>query len=95
VKSPKRWRKAGQFDRALQVAQKIEDALVRSWALADIAEAMAKAGQTERANQAFQLALQVAQKLKDASDRSLALNRHHDGKSQTEGLMAPFKSPRN
>jgi hypothetical protein len=35
--------KAGQFDRALQAAQKIEDASVRSSALAEIAEAMAKA----------------------------------------------------
>jgi serine protease Do len=34
---------------------------------------MAKAGQTERANQAFQLALQVAQKIEDAEFRSLAL----------------------
>jgi hypothetical protein len=29
--------KGGQFDRALQVVQKIEDALVCSWALAEIA----------------------------------------------------------
>jgi serine protease Do len=53
--------KAGQFDLALQVAQKIEDAGDRSRALSGIAKAMAEAGQTERANQVFQLALQVAQ----------------------------------
>jgi hypothetical protein len=55
-KSPKRWRKQGQFDRALQIAQKIEDALHLSLALREIAEAMAKAGQ-------FDLALQAAQKI--------------------------------
>jgi hypothetical protein len=36
--------KAGQFDRALQIAQKIEAALDRSLALRDIAEAMAGKG---------------------------------------------------
>jgi hypothetical protein len=51
--------KAGQFDRALQVAQKIEDAWARSEALKDIAEAMAEAGQFDRA-------LQIAQKIEDA-----------------------------
>jgi len=40
---------AGQFDLALQVAQKIEDASARSEALKDIAEAMAEAGQFDRA----------------------------------------------
>jgi hypothetical protein len=55
--------KAGQFDRALQAAQKIEEAWVRSEALKEIAEAMAKAGQ-------FDLALQAAQKIEDASVRS-------------------------
>jgi serine protease Do len=42
--------KAGQFDRALQVAQKLEDALIlnRSLALRDIAIAMAEAGQFDR-----------------------------------------------
>jgi hypothetical protein len=48
--------KAGQFDLALQAAQKIEDAWDRSWALWEIAVAMAKAGQFDRA-------LQVAQKI--------------------------------
>jgi serine protease Do len=64
---------AGQFDRALQVAQQIGDAWNRSFALKDIAEAMVKAGQTGWANEAFQLALQAAQKIEDASDRSQAL----------------------
>jgi serine protease Do len=41
--------KAGQFDLALQAAQKIEDAWDRSRALMKIAEAMAKAGQFDRA----------------------------------------------
>jgi len=65
--------KAGQFDRALQVAQKIENARSLSSALAEIAAAMAKAGQMEEAAQTFQLALQVAQKIEDALDRSWAL----------------------
>jgi len=65
--------KAGQFDLALQAAQKIEDAWVRSRALMKIAEAMAKVGQKERANQAFLLALKAAQKIENALDRSLTL----------------------
>jgi serine protease Do len=72
--------KAGQTERvnetfqlALQVAQEIEDASLRSSALAGIATTMAEAGQTERANQVFQLALQVAQKIEDASVHSWAL----------------------
>jgi serine protease Do len=62
---------AGQFDLALQIAQKIEVAWHRSSALAEVAAAMAKAGQTERADQAFRLALKIA--YEDASDRSWAL----------------------
>jgi len=80
--------KAGQFDRALQVAQEIEDASARSEALMDIAEAMAKAGQTERANETFQLALQVAQEIEDASLRSSALAKGiatSDGGSRANG----------
>jgi tetratricopeptide (TPR) repeat protein len=57
---------AGQFDRALQVAQKIEDERFRFAALSDIAKVMAEARQFDRA-------LQVAQKIGDASARSLAL----------------------
>ncbi|MFA0732235.1 MAG: hypothetical protein BKPUNTRY_001782, partial [Candidatus Fervidibacter sp.] len=57
---------AGQFDRALQVAQKIEDARVRSEALRDIAYAMAKAGQ-------FDLAVEVAETIDDPTARLLAL----------------------
>jgi serine protease Do len=55
--------KAGQFDLALQAAQKIERAWDLYWALREIAVAMAEAGQTERANQAFQLALQTTQEI--------------------------------
>ena len=53
------------YREALQVAQKIEDARVRSFALRGIAIAMAKAGQ-------FDLALQFAQKIEDAQSRSWA-----------------------
>ena len=57
---------AGQFDLALQVAQKIEGARVRSEALRDIAYAMAKAGQ-------FDLAVEVAETIDDPTARLLAL----------------------
>jgi len=58
--------KAGQFDLALQAAQKIEDAWVRLEVIREIAKATVKAGQ-------FDLALQAAQKIEDAWDRSRAL----------------------
>jgi aryl carrier-like protein len=61
------------YQEAIQVAQKIENASVRSEALRFIAEATAEAGQTERANQVFQLALQAAQKIEDAGYRSRVL----------------------
>ena len=57
---------AGEFDLAIQAAQQIEDAWVRIEAFREIAIAMAKAGQTERVNQAFQLALQAIQQIEDA-----------------------------
>ena len=60
---------AGQFDLAIQVAQKIEDERDRSLALREIPKAVAKiakAGQFDRA-------IQAAQKIEDASDRSWAL----------------------
>jgi serine protease Do len=41
--------KAGQFDLALQIAQKIEGAWSRSWALTEIAKALAQVGQFDRA----------------------------------------------
>jgi len=58
---------------ALKVAQEIENALGRSWALREIAVALAEAGQTEQANQTFHLAIQIAQKIEDVSERSEAL----------------------
>jgi serine protease Do len=58
--------KAGQFDLALQIAQKIENALARSLALKDIAEAMAKAGQFDRA-------VEVAEMIDDPVARLQAL----------------------
>ncbi|MFA0778571.1 MAG: hypothetical protein RJAPGHWK_000057, partial [Candidatus Fervidibacter sp.] len=57
---------AGQFDRALQVAQKIEDALLRFRALRDIAKAMAEAGQFDRA-------VEVAETIDDPIARLQAL----------------------
>jgi len=43
-----------------------------------------KAGQTERANRAFQLALQAAQKIESASDRSLALKEIAEAMAKAE-----------
>jgi hypothetical protein len=39
--------KAGQVEAALVTARAIEDGLLRAWALSEIAEAQAKAGQVE------------------------------------------------
>jgi hypothetical protein len=65
--SPKRWRKTrGNLTLPSKSAQKIEDAWIVLGRSAEIAEAMAKAGQ-------FDLALQAAQKIEDASVRSWAL----------------------
>jgi hypothetical protein len=68
--------------------------MARSLALVEVAEAMAKAGQTERANQAFQLALQAAQKIEDALDRSLALGKSPKRWRKRGNLTLPSKSPR-
>ena len=84
------------FQLALQIAQKIEDASYRSWALRGIAEAMAEAGQTEQANKTFQLALQTAQKIEDARSRSFALSDIAEAMAkvgQTEQAKKPFNSP--
>jgi serine protease Do len=54
------------YQEALQFAQKIEDGWGRSWALGEIAEAVAEAGQFDRA-------LQIAQKIKDELDHSSVL----------------------
>jgi tetratricopeptide (TPR) repeat protein len=57
--------KAGMFDQALKVAERI-DALWRAWALMEIAEEMAKAGM-------FDQALKVAERIEEAWVRSKAL----------------------
>jgi len=58
---------AGQFDLALQTAQKIKHPLSRSLSLVEITGALAKARQFERA-------LRIAQEIEDASYRPLALS---------------------
>jgi serine protease Do len=54
------------YQEAIQAAQGLEDAPLRSFELKDIAEAMAQVGQFDRA-------LQIAQKIENASARSRAL----------------------
>jgi len=57
---------AGQFDLAIQIAQKIEDAEARSWAFGEIAKWLAKAGQME-------CALKLAETIEDPISRFHAL----------------------
>jgi len=54
------------FQLALQVAQKIEDASVHSWALKEIAKALAQVGQIDRA-------VEVAEMIDDPIERLQAL----------------------
>jgi tetratricopeptide (TPR) repeat protein len=57
----------------LKVAEGIEDARERAWALREIAVEMAKAGMMERAKEVFDQALKVAEGIEWASERSNAL----------------------
>jgi tetratricopeptide (TPR) repeat protein len=61
------------FDQALKVAEGIEDARERAWALGEIAGEMAKAGMEERAKEVFEQALKVAEGIEDAWQRAWAL----------------------
>jgi len=61
------------FNQAFQEAQTILDDYERLWTLRKIAEAMARAGQKERAVTLFDQSLQVAKNISDASKRSSAL----------------------
>jgi serine protease Do len=62
----------GQFDLAIQAAQKIESAKFRSWVFREIAVASMIAGQIDIADQALEIAILVAQGIENARRRSLA-----------------------
>jgi tetratricopeptide (TPR) repeat protein len=64
--------KAGMFDQALKVAEGIEKADERAWALREIAGEMAKAGM-------FDQALKVAEGIEDADERAGALGAIAEG----------------
>lgn len=72
------------FNQSLQAAQSILNACARSWALHDIAEAMAKAG-------LFEQSLQVTQNFSDASDRSETLSAIAQAKADTGLLERAFE----
>lgn len=65
--------RAGQYDQALQVVKKAGDASLRSYGLSGIVEAMAEAGEKERALNISDQALQSAKSIKDEKERSSAL----------------------
>jgi tetratricopeptide (TPR) repeat protein len=65
--------KAGMFDQALKVAEGIEEADERAWALREIAGEMAKAGMEDWAKEVFEQALKVAEGIEDAEKRAWAL----------------------
>jgi hypothetical protein len=65
--------KVGMFDQALKVAEGIEWAGERAWALAAIAGEMAKAGMEDWAKEIFDQALKVAEGIEKAWERAWAL----------------------
>jgi predicted transcriptional regulator len=71
-KLTKIWASKRLFDRALKVAEGIEKAWERAWALAAIAKGMAKAGM-------FDQALKVAEGIEDAWERAEALREIAEG----------------
>jgi tetratricopeptide (TPR) repeat protein len=80
------WASKGLFDQALKVAEGIEDAWWRTWALRDIAEGMAKAGMTDWAKEVFDQALKVAEGIEDALWRAWAL-REIAGEMEKAGMF--------
>jgi lipopolysaccharide biosynthesis regulator YciM len=61
------------FDQALKVAEGIEKAWERAWALIAIAGEMAKAGMEDWAKEVFDQALKVAEGIEKADERARAL----------------------
>jgi tetratricopeptide (TPR) repeat protein len=67
------WASRGLFDRALNVAEGIQEARERAEALMAIAEAMARTGMTQQAQEAFHRALRTAEAIEVAGERAEAL----------------------
>jgi tetratricopeptide (TPR) repeat protein len=67
------WASKELFDQALKVAEGIEEAEKRAWALREIAEEMAKAGMVEGAKEVFDQALKVVEGIEEAEKRAGAL----------------------
>jgi hypothetical protein len=76
--------KEGMFDQALKVAEGIEEADVRAWALREIARGMAEAGM-------FDQALKVAEGIEEADVRAWALREIAEGMAragEVEGAVS-------
>jgi tetratricopeptide (TPR) repeat protein len=67
------WASRGLFDRALNVAEGIQEARERAEALGAIAEAMARTGMIQQAQEAFHQALRTAEAIERARGRAWAL----------------------
>jgi tetratricopeptide (TPR) repeat protein len=67
------WASRGLFDRALNVAEGIREAREQTVALGAIAEAMARTGMTQQAQEAFHQALRTAEAIQGARERAEAL----------------------
>jgi tetratricopeptide (TPR) repeat protein len=67
------WASRGLFEQALNVAEGIQEAGERAEALMAIAEAMARTGMTQQAQEAFHQALRTAEAIKGAWERAWAL----------------------
>jgi tetratricopeptide (TPR) repeat protein len=61
------------WEQARRTAEAIERAWERAWALRAIAEAMASAGMTQQAQEAFHQALQTAEAIEEPRERAWAL----------------------
>jgi tetratricopeptide (TPR) repeat protein len=67
------WASRGLFEQALNVAEGIQEAGERAEALGAIAEAMARAGMTQQAQEAFHQALQMAEAIQRPLEQAWAL----------------------
>jgi tetratricopeptide (TPR) repeat protein len=73
------WASKELFDQALKVAEGIEEAEKRAWALREIAEEMAKAGMEDWAKEVFDQALKVVEGIEEAEKRAWALREIAEG----------------
>ncbi|MBO8183487.1 MAG: tetratricopeptide repeat protein [Archaeoglobus sp.] len=66
--------RAGEFDKALEVAEKIEDSYAKSWTLSSIAKACAEVGELGKALEVIDKALEVAEEIEDSYFKSWTLS---------------------